>query len=124
MREQVNAHKPIDGTEDVLDSRDIIARISYLERAERDEEDEAEYKALLELQEDAWDYAPDWRLGCALIHDSYFEKYARELAEDLCGSVLREASWPLDHIDWSAAAEALQQDYTSVSFGDETYWVR
>jgi len=56
-----------------------------------------------------------------LIHEDYFQTYAQQIAED-CGGDTRE--WPFCHIDWEAAAEALQMDYTCVDFDGETYYVR
>ena len=135
-------------TDDVIDSRDVIARIEELE-GERDsfeidaeildepgtigdvevewaiqnEDDAKELKALTELAEEAEDYASDWRYGETLIRDGYFEDYARDLAEDI-GAIKEDASWPNTYIDWEAASEALKQDYTSVEFDGVTYWVR
>ena len=135
-------------TDDVIDSRDVIARIEELE-GERDsfeidaeildepgtigdvevewaiqnEDDAKELKALTELAEEAEDYASDWRYGETLIRDGYFEDYARQLAEDI-GAIKENASWPNNYIDWEAASEALKLDYTSVEFDGVTYWVR
>lgn len=58
-----------------------------------------------------------------LISEHYFEHHAAELAEDL-GLVDRNAIWPYNHIDWSAAAEDLKQDYVTISIGSEDYYVR
>lgn len=140
---------------DILDSRDIIARIAELEDerdnyqpdtvdgipedeevtalsdaarvlawTEANENDAEELRALLALQDEAEGYAPDWQHGACLISDHYFENYARDMAEDIHGRAIRDASWPFDCIDWEQAAEALQQDYTAVEYGDVTYWVR
>jgi hypothetical protein len=158
----------ISNSADIIDSRDVIARIEALEeersaldahveeaREERNEEagrdepddtklsdlsdligereealrdwdegDEgAELKALKELAEEAEGYAADWRYGEALIRDSYFETYARDLAEDI-GAIKSDAQWPNNCIDWKQAARELQMDYTSVDFDGVTYWVR
>lgn len=126
--------KSISTSQDLIDSRDVIARIRELERdrdaAETPEEwetenpgDAEELKALTDLQDEADGYS-DWRHGATLIRDSYFEDYARDLADDLHGRAARDASWPFDYIDWEKAADALKMDYTSVSFGGEDYWVR
>jgi chromosome segregation ATPase len=55
-----------------------------------------------------------------LIHDDYFQTYAQQVAEDI-GAIDPKAQWPLNHIDWDAAADALRQDYTVYEWGDETY---
>lgn len=64
----------------------------------------------------------DW-YPIVLIRDSYFEDYARELAED-CGMVNDNASWPNNCIDWEKAARELQWDYSTVEFEGVTYWYR
>lgn len=123
---------------DIIDSRDVIERIEELEGMdERDEEEEYELKALRALADEASGsravlpglrpvlrrYATDWNYGQALIRDSYFEEYARELAGDI-GAIEDDAGWPNRHIDWEAAADELKQDYTSVDFDGVTYWIR
>jgi hypothetical protein len=122
----------ISNTDDVIYSRDVIARIEELcdERAslvlalaDWDEENGEELKALEALQEEAEGSCPDWRYGVALVRDSYFEDYARDFADDI-GAVNKNASWPNDCIDWDRAARLLQMDYTSVEFDGVTYWVR
>ena len=85
-------------------------------------EEIAELKALQSLAEEAEGYSSDWRHGEALIRDDYFETYARQFAEDI--GATNDSSWPYTCIDWEEAASELQQDYTSVEFGDVTYWVR
>lgn len=64
----------------------------------------------------------DW-YPVTLIKDSYFEEYAQELAKDV-GAVNKDAAWPNNCIDWEAAAEMLQQDYSTVDIDGETYWTR
>lgn len=113
----------MDNSEDIIDSRDVIARIAELEDEERDEDEEAEYVALVAFAEDGENYIADWTYGEALIRDSYFEEYAEQLAEDI-GAIDGNASWPLTFIDWSAAADALQEDYTALDFDGVTYWGR
>ena len=129
------ASKTISNTDDIIDSRDVIKRIEYLEaeveecelckagEGDCEDSDHDEYRALKELAEEAEGYAPDWTFGEALIRDSYFEDYARELAEDI-GAIKGDESWPLSFIDWERAADALKQDYTSVTFDGVDYWIR
>lgn len=129
----------IDNTDDVIDSRDVIARIEKLEaeRAAFNEaranptdgewheefsEDYAELTALSALADEASGYAADWVYGETLIRDSAFKDYAMQLADDL-GMDLSQ-SWPLNCIDWDLAARELQMDYTPVDFDGVTYWVR
>lgn len=90
-----------------------------------DESDEGQELAKLKaLADEAEGYTSDWKYGAVLIHEDYFEDYARQLADDLGLYDDRKAQWPHTCIDWAKAAEELQQDYTSVDFGGETYWVR
>lgn len=156
----------ITGYEDIIDSREVIARIEWLnpwhveddrrpldsyglgrDVAEFKTEDEAreyiadqpeedrphlaafeddaeatELKALQELAEES-EGSADWRYGETLIADSYFEDYARELAEDI-GAIDREAGWPATCIDWEEAADQLKVDYFSVEYKGMTFWIR
>lgn len=118
--------KSIDNTDDVIDSRDVIERISELRAAAEGDElsvpGTLELAALLRLQSqcDAFD---DWEHGLGLVRDSYFKTYAQELADDI-GAVDRNAKWPMNCIDWEQAARELQHDYTSVDFDGVTYRVR
>lgn len=116
----------ISNADDIIDSRDVIARIEELEAIEDldpGSEESFELATLKSLAEEASGYAPDWEYGECLIRDSYFKDYARELAED-CGMINRGASWPNDCIDWDRAARELQIDYTAVDFNGVTYWIR
>jgi hypothetical protein len=112
---------------DIIDSRDIIARINWLESEPDDddlltEEEQEELEALQKLQMDCEDYS-EWGYGMTLIRDSYFEEYAEGLAEDI-GAIDRNANWPLNHIDWEAAANDLKMDHTCVDFDGVDYWFR
>lgn len=69
------------------------------------------------------DWRGDWYPG-GFIADHCWEDYAREFAEDLHGSALREVQWPMSCIDWEQAAEELKQDYSSVEVDGTTYWYR
>ena len=110
---------------DVLDSRDIIARIEELEDDEDLDADArvelAELRALAKQGEDL----DDWEHGLCLVRDSYFKRYAQELAED-CDYINGDAGsrWPYTCIDWEQAAEELKQDYTSLEYDGVTYWAR
>lgn len=114
----------IDPANDIIDSRDVIARIEELEGDESRSEEEAEELAILKaLAAEASGYAPDWEYGATLIRKTYFVQYAEELAEDI-GAIDRNAKWPLNHIDWESAAYQLEQDYTEVEFGGVPFLIR
>lgn len=118
------ATREITNAEDIIDSRDIIERINELsEDDSRTAEETEELAALQTLAEEASGYAPDWEYGETLIRDSYFEDYARQLAEDI-GAVKDDATWPNNCIDWARATRELQSDYTAVDFAGVTYWIR
>tara|TARA_Y100000034_G_C6858259_1_gene390308 strand:- start:1079 stop:1438 length:360 start_codon:yes stop_codon:yes gene_type:complete len=113
----------ISNTEDMIDSRDIIARIAELvDDEDRDEDETQELEALQALEQEAEDCC-EWNDGEALIADHHFEKHAQELAEDI-GAINGAESWPLNHIDWEGACRDLKFDYTQVDFDGATYWVR
>ncbi len=119
------AHE-ISNSDSMIDSRDIIARIEELEGAMTEggitDDENDELAALMDLRDEA-DGSPDWLHGETLIRDSYFQEFAEEFADDI-GAIDRNANWPLNHIDWEGAAEALKEDYTSVEFDGVTYWIR
>lgn len=115
--------------DDVIDVRDIIARVEEL-RESRDElrEESEELQTLENLLEELKGNGGDEQWGgdwypVTLIRDSHFENYAQELAED-CGLVNVDAKWPNNCIDWEKAARELQWDYSTVDFGETTYWYR
>jgi hypothetical protein len=126
----------ITNSQDIIDSRDVIARIEYLEgellnedgELDTDTEDEdyrdmaAELRNLQELQSEAEGYTSDWQYGSTLIRDSYFTEYTEDLCKDI-GDVPREIPWYIE-INWEATAEHIKQDYTLVDFDGVEYWVR
>ncbi len=132
---------------DIIDSRDVIARISELEDerdfheegrkeameggldeadalpwAEEEPDDAEELETLKKLAAEG-EGCSDWSHGEGLIADHYFETYAQELAEDI-GAMPDTSAWPGRCIDWEQAARELQMDYTSVEYGSTTYWIR
>ena len=145
---------PIDNTEDVIDSRDVIARIDELQavvddlREEFDAnpanagvdfdnwvrnqvgcstEEADELAALKALAAQCEGYG-DWGHGEALIREDHFVKYIEELIDD-CYTLPKELTsgqWPYRHItiDYEAAAEEAKVDYTEVDFDGQTYFLR
>ena len=112
-----------DNLDDVIDSRDVIARLEYLRDGDGlSDVEKRELDALTKLDEEGRDYAPDWEHGATLIRDSYFVDYARELLED-CGDIPKDIPHYIA-IDWDQTAHNIRMDYTSVDFGGTTYWVR
>jgi len=124
----------ITNSQDIIDSRDIIARIKELEgngvipldevpqdEEPVNEEDAEELQHLKAIAEEA--SGGDWEFGVTLINENYFEDYAREFAEDI-GAIEKSYNWPANCIDWERAARELQMDYTEVDFDGVGYLYR
>jgi hypothetical protein len=114
-----------------LDLRELAEEKSDLEaqlEAVREDDPEAKLdkadmdrlKELTDLEGELGDLEMKARDEPTLIHDADFEDYARQFHEDINGKGV--TGWPYDYIDWKAAAEALQQDYSSVDFDGDTWW--
>jgi hypothetical protein len=140
-------HREINNSEDIIDSMDIIARIEELESEREDLLSEATDDPNIEINEakenlKAWDgseeatelkilkalaeegeSSPDWQCGETLIRESYFKEYAQQLADDI-GAIDRNATWPVNCIDWEEAANQLKQDYMEIDFDGVTYLIR
>jgi hypothetical protein len=118
--------------DDMIDVRDIIARVEALEDiAETPDwsiEDNDELSMLQNLLSELCDAGGDekWRgdwYPSHLIRDSYFKDYAQQLAEDI-GAIDADATWPNTCIDWYQASRELRTDYTSVEVYGTIYWTR
>lgn len=138
--------KPINNSDDVIDSRDVIRRlheledereslVSVLEDAAPEDKEEAdadiadwdedngdELKQLRDLNEDGEDTVSEWEYGATLVRESYWVEYIQELLEDI-GDVPRKMP-PYLVIDWEATADNLLPDYNQVDFNGVTYYVR
>lgn len=118
-------------SDDIIDVRDVIARVEELEdidAADRDDDKAAEHARLSALLADLAGYGGDehWRedwYPVTLVRDSHFRDYAEQLADDI-GAINPDAGWPNNCIDWERAARELQQDYSSTEFEGVTYWYR
>ena len=125
--------------ENTFDSREMQERIDELQttadeyEAEKgcleegqepdvmDEAEAEELKTLLEFKDDV--SGSEWDDGVTFIRESYFEDYARELAEDI-GAINADATWPCNCIDWEQAAEELQMDYSEGELEGITFYYR
>lgn len=130
---------------DIIDSRDVIARIKELEDerevfqeavdhspedagykqdlADWDDDYGCELSDLKALAAEGESTTCEWADGATLVNELYFEDFAQEEAESI-GAIDRNANWPLNCIDWEEAARQLKQDYTSIDYDGEEYWVR
>jgi hypothetical protein len=138
----------ISKVDDIIDVRDVIARVEELEELLADEnafpdieeettfssdgetdltEESEELNTLKELLSDlagnggGEKWKGDW-YPVTLIRDSYFEDYAQELVQDI-GDLPDNIPGYLV-IDWVATANNIQKDYSSVEFAGVTYWYR
>ena len=136
----------LNNTDDVIDSRDVIARIEELEAEQAelvqqlsdgeiteaemiafDEDKGHDLDALRELAA-LGECSPDWIHGEQLIRATYFVQYITELIDD-CYDLPKELTsgdWPYRHItiDFEAAAKEAEQDYNSVDFDGVEYLIR
>lgn len=113
---------------DVFDIRDVIKRFEEIENSTEEDEIDEERQTIQAFLDEVRGAGGDenWRgdwYPVGFIADSYFEDYARELADDI-GAVNEKLSWPNNCIDWEEAAKQLQADYSSVEVCGSTYWYR
>ena len=120
--------------ENILDSREVVVAIEelddYIQTVNDDPEDTTdlseeheELSALKEFARECENSCSDWEYGESLINDDYFVEHAEELAKDI-GAVNSDAAWPLNYIDWEAAADALKQDYSYAELDGTKWWFR
>jgi len=113
----------VSNMDDVIDSRDIIARIGELEGIdEPDGSEKEELKALKALAEECEEYASDWTYGETLIRRSYWVDYVEELMQNI-GVLPKGIPWYIA-IDWETTARNIEQDYASVDFDGIEYLIR
>lgn len=87
-------------------------------------EAQEELNPLKELASDAEGYSADWSYGEALIRDTYFEEYAKQLVQDIGVLPDNIPGYIENNIDWEGVASDIQMDYTSVDFDGVEYWIR
>ena len=108
---------------DFLDVKELAEELDDLKAADEEGEeiDEDRLSELEDLETELGDLHLASRDKEPFVNDRDFREYAMEQAEEM-GITTR--GWPFDYIDWDAAADALQSDYTSVEFDGQTYWYR
>lgn len=132
MNQEISEH------DDLIDVRDVIERIEWLESDEARDTDQWQDKEIEEFAEELADlmalmgemkgnggdeqWRGDW-YPLTLIADEYFEEYAQDLARDI-GAISDDMSWPATCIDWEQAARELQMDYSEFSFKGYSFWAR
>jgi hypothetical protein len=117
VKEASYAHNPLG--EDYLDSRDMLARIEYLEsESELDDEDKDELKSYQELRAEIGEEY--FNMGVTFIKDTYFSEAMRD--DFLEFNQIDEA---LEcYIDFDAWETACSMDYTDIEIGGYTYSYR
>ena len=65
---------------------------------------------------------PDWDYGATLIPESDWEEYVEDLVKD-CGYISNDVPWWIV-IDWSATADNVAADYSTVDYDGDTYYYR
>ena len=114
----------IDKYRDVIDSRDIDARISDLQDCETLEPEEKQ--ELLDLEcfkyECRRNGCREWNHGEQLIRYSYFQQYVEYMLTD-DGTVPSDIPWYLA-IDWDTTATNIRVDYSSAEFDGVEYLFR
>jgi hypothetical protein len=88
-------------------SEELVALVKEIDRIEQETGDEFPY-------------------GTTYIPRSDFVEYAQEFAEDIgaIGATPSNAEWPMQHIDWKAAADELAIDYTEIDIAGKPYLFR
>jgi hypothetical protein len=123
----------LDLNDDIIDVRDIIARVEELEKHVPDNDNEfrnwehaVEFDMLVEILEDLKGEGGDeqWRgdwYPVLLISEDYFTKYATELVVDT-HDLSKLPSFI--HIDWESTAREVKVDYSEVGVDGFTYLYR
>ena len=111
--------------EDIVDSRDMLERMEYLESfkesKELDDEDKDELKSYQELRAEIGEEYFDQ--GITFIDDSYWSEYAEEEFYTAY-SIKSDISNIWYYVDWNKWENDLQIDYTSIDIDGWKYHYR
>ena len=114
--------------DDTIDGRDIRDRIEELEALDAPtEEESAELTDLKSFLHEAMQYNSDADEGEAIIAESHFVGYIKELIDD-CYALPKELTsgeWPYRHmtINYVAAAEEARADYAELTFRGRNFYI-
>lgn len=123
----------LDLNDDIIDVRDIIARVEELENEMPENDNDVrnwvnldEYTKLTEILDDLKGEGGDeqWRgdwYPVTLICESHFTDYAEELVCE-CYDLGKLPNFV--HIDWEATAREVAMDYSEVGIDGITYFYR
>jgi len=116
--------RTISNNDDIIDSRDVIARIDWLyDSFQPGDPEEGEYLSLTALAEQGENGAEDWLYGATLIRYSYFTQYVKYDYPEIHHEAFSKLPEGLV-IDWQATAEGQRTEYTELTFDGVTYLVR
>jgi hypothetical protein len=118
--------------DNVIDSRDIIARLEELREElyelespeavqEWHDDNDDEYLPLVKLVKEC-EGCGDWEYGETMIHRRIFVDYCRERCVD-CEYIPENLPTWIE-IDWQKTADNMEQDYTTVDFDGHEYLIR
>lgn len=107
---------------DFDDVKTLMRDLYKDDREEFRNEMDPEFYRVQQIDELEREMSREFIYGVTMIHEDYFEEYARDLVQD-CGDIPRTLPrWIV--VDWSATASNLQDDYSETLFDGETYYYR
>lgn len=132
----LNETYTITGTENLLDSRDIEARIQYLQdlgttltQEELEEDYQAEEEEITELFRIKYDFIDEysrgeelWEEGVVFINDGYFIEDTIDYLEEI-GVVDSDFYLLRGNIDWEGVVRDRQLEYETIVMFDQLFWV-
>lgn len=108
----------------LIHTTDVADRVTELEElAALTDDQAAELASLRELHELVYGWPDHPGDATLLIRDDCFQDHARDVAVDL-GLLGDTQRWPVNHIDWESAADALKTLYNAIDWQGTTYWFR
>jgi len=87
-------------------------------RLEFGDDEQAELAELEGLRDEIGE--SEFRNGTQLIPQRDFQEYAQQYAEDI-GAIPDDLAWPCTCIDWEAAADELENDFSAVTWQGVDY---
>jgi hypothetical protein len=105
--------------EERQEAREVLAKLSKLAEDLNQENDATDGDSVAEALNDATGY-----YGPTLLSEDYFPDYVKEFVSD-CGYIPDNLpSFISSNIDWDGVADDMKQDFTSVTFDGEDWYIR
>ena len=115
------ANNPEEGDDLPALEEAVLTAEEELRDWDNDSDQGGELQMLRALADEA-EHCGDWDHGATLIHEDFFIEYCQEMLQDI-GDLPREIPHYIV-IDWEATADNLKADYSEVTYGDQTYYIR